>query len=294
MPKVDKDIAQTVSSDTLKKSNPLLSEDTILYGKTFPSKFAQKIDSINRIETGKIFRKSLFTGHQLQCKNINSLSTHTMLPSWLTIIAVLLIYGLVRIKISYNKRIKQIMNGLYAVRYVAQINREDGIFNHKGALELFLIFVFSSAMLIYFYYANITEMALSSFKWSAFLKISGIIIVIYLVKTIIYSLFARIIRLEKELSMYLTNVILFNEALGLALMPIVIIIIYMPYENKEWLYYIALFFFSALYIFRFVRGITIVSSTSKFSKLYLFLYLCTLEILPLLLIIKYLLDFKGK
>ena len=285
-------IFETPVVDTLNKFSVFTLEDTTHYGKTFPIKFAQKIDSINNLESGKIYRKSMFPSHELKCKNIENATTHVFLPSWLTIVTLLIIYGLVRIRISYYKRIKQIINALYAVRYTAQINREDGIYNHKGALELFSIFVLSTALLTYYYYSNKINMPLSDFKWNIFLKIAGVIILIYLIKAISFNLFSQIIKLEKEFSVYLTNVVIFNEAIGLIFIPFIVLLIYMPFENKKWIYVIAITLFAILYIYRFIRGIIIITSSTKFSKFYLFLYLCTLEILPSLLLIKYLLDLK--
>ena len=135
-------------------------------------------------------------------------------------------------------------------------------------------------------------MPLSDFKWNIFLKIAGVIILIYLIKAISFNLFSQIIKLEKEFSVYLTNVVIFNEAIGLIFIPFIVLLIYMPFENKKWIYVIAITLFAILYIYRFIRGIIIITSSTKFSKFYLFLYLCTLEILPSLLLIKYLLDLK--
>jgi hypothetical protein len=61
------------------------------------------------------------------------------------------------------------------------------------------------------------------------------------------------------------------------------------YLNSVFLLYFSLIIFMLFFAFRFVKGFFIGTAVTKFSYLFLFVYLCSLEILPLLIIIKLLL-----
>jgi len=84
---------------------------------------------------------------------------------------------------------------------------------------------------------------------------------------------------------YIQNILIYNLVLGILLLPLLLLIIYTYHE-------LFLFIAGGLAIFilglRFIRGIAIGLSDSKFSLIHLFLYLCTLEILPLAFAAKFL------
>ncbi|MEI7595704.1 MAG: DUF4271 domain-containing protein [Bacteroidota bacterium] len=277
-------------SDTLHFNDLIGGIDTCSYGKTFPIKTLIKKDSLDFIEKGPVYIKSLFTSHQLKVKTTFTDKTHLSQPSWVILVTVFLIFILVRIKTSYPKRLKQITDGLYALRYINQINRESGIISYKGFIEFFLLFVINTSLIIYFFQAFSTNSSLNLINFVVLLKICLLVASLYLLKIFIFTVFGKIFQLEKELSVYLTNIFLINEALGLTFLPILLLIIYSPFENKLWLFYIAFLIFVLFFIYRFIRGISIITSSVKFSKFYLFLYLCTLEITPFVILVRIILD----
>jgi hypothetical protein len=84
---------------------------------------------------------------------------------------------------------------------------------------------------------------------------------------------------------YIQNILIYNLALGILLLPLLLLIIY---SYHELFLYIAGGLALIMMMLRFTRGIAIGLSDSKFSLIHLFLYLCTLEILPLAFAAKFL------
>lgn len=277
-------------SDTLHFNEIIGKVDTCFYGKTFPISSLSKKDSLDLIEKGPVYKKSLFTSHQLKAHKSLTEKVHLAQPSWIVLVSIFLIFILVRIRNSFSKRVDQIGNGLYAIRYVNQINRESGIVSYKGFVDFFVLFVVSTALIVYLFQVFMTNSNLYFINFWILFKISLIIAGIYLSKIFFFMFFGKIFQLEKELSVYLTNLFLINEALALSFLPVLLLIIYSPFENKMWMFVIALILFIISFAYRFIRGVSIITSNSKFSKFYLFLYLCTLEIIPFFILLRIILD----
>jgi hypothetical protein len=84
----------------------------------------------------------------------------------------------------------------------------------------------------------------------------------------------------------LLNMLIFIIINGIILLPALVGIVYL---NSTIILYITLIICVLLFIFRFMRGFFIGLTLTKFSYLFLFVYLCTLEIMPVLMLIKLLL-----
>jgi hypothetical protein len=77
----------------------------------------------------------------------------------------------------------------------------------------------------------------------------------------------------------------FNRIAGLILITIISFIAFYHWENRVFPVIVGLFIVAIFYLFLLQRGIKILLK-KQLSIFYLFLYLCTLEILPMLLIYK--------
>ena len=77
---------------------------------------------------------------------------------------------------------------------------------------------------------------------------------------------------------------LFEKVGGIFLFPLVLLSIYSPFSPKI-MFQIALSFFFLIFVFKCIRIIYLSFFKTSFSKTHIIVYLCTLEILPLLLFI---------
>jgi hypothetical protein len=81
----------------------------------------------------------------------------------------------------------------------------------------------------------------------------------------------------------LANMYLYNLFAGIVLMPLLAC---MAFAQQEVFFYITLATISLIYTFRILREALIGFTVIKFSVFHLFLYLCTLEILPMIVLAK--------
>jgi hypothetical protein len=117
----------------------------------------------------------------------------------------------------------------------------------------------------------------------------GLVVGYFLAKRIVYYLLGILTESKSEILEYLFGITVFNRVMGIFLLPLTAIIAFVPLTIAEPLLYLGLLVVIIFYILALARGIKIFLK-KQFSISYLILYLCTLEILPLLLIYSILLS----
>ncbi|MFZ4463416.1 MAG: DUF4271 domain-containing protein [Bacteroidales bacterium] len=123
-----------------------------------------------------------------------------------------------------------------------------------------------------------------------FLSIFGGLVVLLSAKFILIRFLSYLFKTPDESLRYMTNHYGFFASTGLAILPILLVLLYNPSE-----YFV---FFGAGIIFiilivRIVRSFVTGLIQPPFSIFYLFLYLCALEIIPLVLLAKTILMFSN-
>ncbi|MEE4260691.1 MAG: DUF4271 domain-containing protein [Bacteroidales bacterium] len=117
----------------------------------------------------------------------------------------------------------------------------------------------------------------------AMLYIAAIISAAYLLKMILAGLagwmFDTVQMARKQAGMYFNS----NIALGVVLLPLLFVLVIIPHI---YLLYAILFIVAILFLIRWVQVIRLGISITHFNFFHLILYLCTLEIIPVLVVFK--------
>lgn len=127
---------------------------------------------------------------------------------------------------------------------------------------------------------------------SSILWIALTLVGVYIAKVIAVRILGFIFAMREAAQEYIYNIVLFNKALGLILFPVSLCLAYARQLNPEWLVLAGSGAWGILLIYRFIRLSWIGLSERGVSVLYIILYLCTLEILPFVVIIKVLIGFS--
>jgi hypothetical protein len=148
---------------------------------------------------------------------------------------------------------------------------------------LFYIFFFINA-------GFFTFLLVHHFKWEvrlAFPLLIACIIffsVVYFIKFVFLELMSGLFPVGKEAHLYSFVTILINVLLGLFLTPINLLIAFGPTPLVQIVVWIGIISFILLYLFRQLKGIFISGSFFPVYRFHFFLYLCAIEIAPLLII----------
>jgi hypothetical protein len=86
-------------------------------------------------------------------------------------------------------------------------------------------------------------------------------------------------------------VFLTNKVMGVFLIPAILLLAFSPISVQDFAYNIALIVISILFVYRYLISFSIVRSSLKVSAFHFFLYLCTCEVLPMLVLYKLTKDF---
>ena len=109
---------------------------------------------------------------------------------------------------------------------------------------------------------------------------------IYVVKNIFLWLLSIIFPFGQDISFYRFNVNVLNQALGFALIPLLFLLTYTYAGIKEYVMWFVMILFVLSLALRYARLFIIGFKYIRFYKFYFFIYFCTSEIIPNLVLIK--------
>ena len=115
--------------------------------------------------------------------------------------------------------------------------------------------------------------------------------VVYLVKYIFLAFSGWVFNVPEATSAYSFVVFLVNKVLGIILIPFVWIITFSPLPIKQVALTISAGIILVLFLYRYLISFGVIRTNLKVSVLHFFLYLCAVELLPLFLIYKLLVNF---
>ncbi len=121
----------------------------------------------------------------------------------------------------------------------------------------------------------------------------GLVAMIYLIKHTILRIVGLIFPVQKEISYYSFTIIAFNIFLGIALLPINSLISFSNDKVANVCLYIGVIIFLLLYCIRQLRGMFLAANYLTFQKFHFFIYLCTIEIAPILILTKIIFTTAG-
>jgi hypothetical protein len=125
-----------------------------------------------------------------------------------------------------------------------------------------------------------------------FYFISGIGI-LFLLKHILLKLVEIIFPVQKEIKLYSFSLVIFSSILGIALVPFNIVAAFAAESLAKTALYSGLVITFGVTVFCILRGLFLASKYLSFHKFHFFMYLCTVEIAPVIVVIKLLLIRAG-
>ncbi|MCH8903850.1 MAG: DUF4271 domain-containing protein [Bacteroidetes bacterium] len=208
---------------------------------------------------------------------------------WISIVLLLIISLATFVLVNFKKKINALVRGLFNIALAEQIYREQrfSLISFNTVLSL----IFSLTMGLYGYlllkYFNLNTIISGLLLY---IVCCTFIAVIYFVKNVMNQIIAYIFPFNEILGFYNFNILLLNRLLGILLIPLLIMTVYTSEELRTFFILSIIILVISFILYRYARGVTIGLKYIRFHKFYFFLYLCTLEIAPVLIIYKLLSD----
>jgi hypothetical protein len=204
---------------------------------------------------------------------------------WQTIILIFALMLLGFAKAFSSSRFNQTIKALVNYGVSQEINREEKIFFHRVNILLTTIHILVISLFIYqlkdLIYLNGIELHYFVF----YLFIIAFVLSIYFIKYILSLILSFIFDEANISSEYIFNISLYNNLLGVLLIPVLCIYYFTTFDLNFILFYLALPLLTVVFFLRLIR-LYLMGLTKGISYFYIFLYICTLEIIPLVVLFK--------
>ena len=253
-------------------STPSYNTDTTL--------FSSYKDLSVKTKLVKLNQQSLFTNHELQVSNHNyinrEINNHDFVFPFLVgnLIVIMFVFSLYR---------KQVINSVLAIfsnKYYQRIESK-AIIKHPANHILFLLFIVNISLVIY--------LLLNRFSFSSnlinnpylFLIITASVLLYYSLKATIISVSSYIFNTPKYGTIYINYLIIW--AMNIALFLSVFLWLE-TYAYNQLLFPLFITLWLVLSGLRILNSLLRIIPKSDFKSFHFFVYLCTVEILPLIVL----------
>jgi len=251
-------------------------------------KFLYSKDSTRNIFIEEAQVQSSTLKLQIQSESKDDLSESTLVarPDWLLGLILFCLVLIAWLKLFYNKFLNHTMQSLLNFQLSAKLLRDQNIFYKRVALTLNLNFILTGGAFIFLLFGHLN---IQPFEFSgvvSYLTYSGLIAGLLLLRLIVSHLVGHVFNKHREFLEYQHQILLIYKNLGIYLIPLVFGIAYIHEDIRIYLIYMGGLLLLAATVLRVIRGFKILMN-KEVLIFYLILYLCTLEILPLLIFYRF-------
>ena len=277
-------VQNVANSDSLKRVSDSLAVMYIKYPD--PNRKNRFIDSLMQLYQVKNFDFIAWAkqfGRPINHDGEGKLRKHG--HPWVLVVILCLVLGFAVLRIAYRNDTNMLMNAFFDHRFLAQQTSAGGFFTSWPFMLLFVLFGFTIGMYLYLIGSYLQlSYAFGGVEWYVILSL--LIMGLLILKVYVLRFLGFVLMVQKAVRVYTS--ILFLSYFHAALLFLPLIVAFSLSSSA----YAVLFIYAgmaiALFItvFQAIRGAIHVLSHYQFSKLYLFIYFCALEICPMLVLIK--------
>ncbi len=204
---------------------------------------------------------------------------------WIIVTIIGLLIYTALLNIFLGKDVKSVIQSFYNKHALSQIDKEGGLINSWAFIGLFVLFSLSFGLVLYqltiYYHVYQRIDGLQVFIW-----LSMAVAVLFGLKFLMLKFIGFIFDINQVVSQYIAilNLTYFNIAFVLLFVTICLSLLanqFIPY-----LLIFTLALIAVIFAWQYVRNSVNIISSFRFHKFYLFIYLCALEICPILILIK--------
>jgi len=199
------------------------------------------------------------------------------------VITLLLFFAIIRV--SYPNEIMIIVQAFFNNRVLAQISKEENLFNSWPFVFLYILFGFTIGLFLYLI-NTFTQLGGIVEGFNLYLVFSLSILVLFSLKIVTLRFIGFLFDVPRLVREYVSILYLSYFNTALMFLPAVIIMAFSPKKLAGSFMIIGIFILVVAFFTQFLRAGSTIFKTYSLSKFYLFLYLCTLEIGPILILVK--------
>jgi len=215
---------------------------------------------------------------------------------WITGILLLTLLLLVWLRFKHKTYLKHVVNAFFNNRFVRQMLRETQPLTRQASIIFSTVFLLSSSLFIVqllnsawvinkldeYGKLNISP----DYSLIFFFKTFAALVIFFAAKLLLLKISGHIFKIHNTISEYVFNVFLFNKIAGIVLFILVVLIAFFSLLPDDVLIVSGLSLGIIFFFIRLSKMLYLGNIIAKYSTVYIILYLCTLEILPFVVVLK--------
>ena len=255
-----------IDSDSIKRDSSLTVSDTIV--------------TVDTLHQGIVRQEPKFGGDSIsRFQNIGFGN------DWFVGVILFSLFLLASVKFLFGKYLSKLVESIFNFHTANNLFLEKNVNMIKGSAIINILFVVNISLFAINILNHNSISSIQEYGFKEFALILLGVFILYVGKVVVVRGLGYVFKGNNESKEYIFTTFLYNKNLGLFLFPVIIALPFVQPYAVEWLMYIGVFMISFFYVLRIARGLKILFR-KHVSIFYMILYLCALEIFPLLMIYK--------
>lgn len=247
--------------------------------------------AIRKQYVDRVLKENIYTGFQfldIPSKSKSTVRDGRHRPTrdqWVIVIIISLLIYTALLNITLNKDVKTVFQSFYSKRVLSQAGKEEGYINFWSFVGLFLLFGLTFGLFLYQLATyNNTYYSIAGFR--LFISLSLIILALFAVKFLVLKFLGFIFDINKLVGEYISILYLTYFNIAFVFLPVAVCFCLLDAKFIPYLLGVAILLIVVIFTWLYLRSSVNIISNIRFHKFYLIVYLCALEICPILILIK--------
>lgn len=205
---------------------------------------------------------------------------------WVIAVIIILFLFIAVLNIYSAKDMSNIFVAFYNKRNQGQAGKEDSPINTWTFIGLFLLFGFTFGLFLYLLTTGFYKVYYPVGGFQLFITLSLAIISLFATKFLVLKFLGFVFDTNKLVGEYISALSLTYFNITFVFLPVALCFSLIADKYTPYLLAITLLLSVVIFIWQYLRSSVSIVSNFQFHKFYLFIYLCALEICPILILIK--------
>jgi hypothetical protein len=231
----------------------------------------------------------IFANHLLPARSPGALPAPTDQPVWIPVYLIICLALLVVIRSTAFPRLIKMFQSTFGGQVIQQLEREEVNLFRTNSLALTLLFILNAAFLFFKLNEVKDYVLVESTGLQQFLFFVLMISLAMMLKGLANRLIVVVTGEKKIMGDYVISSTLVNQTFGIALFPCLVLLQF-SHLFPAFFLILGLSVWGLSILMRWYKGLQVSLGEQGVGFLQIFSYFCTLEILPILVLVKYVVE----
>ena len=244
------------------------------------------LDSLIASHDSVFYHKSMLKGHYFAIKDTNTTPrNHNEQPSWVFLVIMLVILVIGRMISRYKGYKSDIFLSLFRrTSFKAVLNERAA---NRVSVNFIINFLYSVLLSLAELFVLIHfKVSFTGEIWKDFLLLVCFTFSFIFIRVMLVKFLGSVFNYKISISAYILNHSICNLLCGTLLVPALLLSFYSGFNPQALLYALTIIIV-VIFLIRVIRGSFLLLAESQFSKIYMLYYMFVIEILPIIVIAKW-------